>query len=144
MKTKTFRSARVPLFTFESEVMNPIGGTGPQADRGASWEAIRKRLCMQPQRAWQPYADFWVGLEPDEAAPSVAEWLLLAECLMGRIGAADSLWWAFLHESQKGRPHMHITAHLVDSNGSPVGTHFRLGRINVDGSIRLRNFGSHD
>jgi hypothetical protein len=142
MRTKSFRSSRVPQFTFESEVMSPIGGTGPQADRGAAWEAIRLRLCLLPQPTGKPFADFWIGLEADESAPAVAGWLQLAECVMSRIGAADSLWWAFLHDGPNGRPHMHISTYLVDSSGQAVGTRLRLGRLNLDGSTKIRTAGS--
>ena len=143
MRTKIFRFHRVPLFTFELDVMRPIGGTGPQADQRQAWEAIRLRLSLLNQPNPQPYAHFWLGLEPDESAPTTTGWMNLADCLLNRIGVADALWWAFLHDGANGLPHMHITAYLVDSSGQPLGTRLlRLGRPNVDGTIRIGTPGS--
>ena len=144
MRTWDFRAARAPLFTFESETMHLIGGSGPQATREQAKDAIKLRRNLVTQYIRHPYAHFLISLEADESAPTPAGWLQLAQYLMRRIGAGDALWWAFLHDGEDGLPHMHLTACLVDPSGHAVGgQRIRLGRINVDGSIRIRAAGSH-
>jgi len=143
MRTKEFRAARAPLFTFESETMRLIGGSGPQATREQAKDAIKLRRSLVTHYIRHPYAHFLIWLEADEAAPTPAGWLQLAQYLMRRIGAGDALWWAFLHNCEDGLPHLHITACLVDPSGQAVGgPRIRLGRINVDGSIRIKAAGS--
>lgn len=143
MRTKDFRAARAPLFTFESETMRLIGGSGPQATREQARDAIKLRRSLVTQYIRHPYAHFLICLEADESVPTPAEWLQLAQYLMRRIGAGDALWWAFLHDSDEELPHMHIAACMVDSSGHAVGgPRIRLGRINVDGSIRIGAAGS--
>ena len=143
MRTWTFKSARSPLFTFESTTMRLIGGSGPQATREQARDAIKLRRSLVTQPIRNPYAHFLLCLEHDESAPTPAGWLQLAQYLMRRVGAGDALWWAFLHDGPEGLPHMHLTACMVDSNGHAVGgPRIRLGRLNVDGSIRIRIAGS--
>lgn len=143
MRTKDFRAGRAPLFTFESATMRLLGGSGPQTTREQAREAIRlrRKLVTQPMR--HPYAHFLICLEADESAPTPDGWLQLAQDLMRRIGAGDALWWAFLRDCDDRLPNMHITACLVDSSGHAVGgPRIRLGRLNVDGSIRIEAAGS--
>lgn len=143
MKTRTFYSRRPPLFTFDSAAMRLIGGSVPQTTRRQARDAIKSRCALMAHPMRHPYVHFLIYPEPDELAPTHAAWLRLAEYLMRRIGAGNALWWAFLQGNEAGATRMHITAHLVDSSGGAVGSHpIRLGRLNVDGSIRTRTAAS--
>jgi hypothetical protein len=123
--------------------MRLIGGSGPQTTREHATDAIKLRRSLVVQPIRHSCAHFLICSEPDESTPTPAGWLRLADYLMRRIGAGDALWWAFLHDGEEGLPHMHITACLVDSSGHAAGNpRIRLGRLNVDGSIRIRAAGS--